>query len=139
MRIAIPIHGGRISPMFDVARRIELLDIGPGKTVAHRESFTEIADSIDKTKRLIDRKVDVLICGAISWPLELMLTSAGVQVIPNTCGPAKEVIAAFVAGFMTEKSFLMPGCNGQRRCRCRHGSKRWREMKSLIAKKPEGG
>jgi predicted Fe-Mo cluster-binding NifX family protein len=138
MKIAIPIRGTRISPLFDVAKRIELLDIGPDETVVHREAYTETADPIEKTMRLIERGTDVLICGAISWPLELMLTSRGVQVIPNTCGPAKEVIAAFVAGCMTEESFLMPGCTGQRRCRCRHGSTRWRKKNARVAKKTEG-
>jgi predicted Fe-Mo cluster-binding NifX family protein len=57
----------------------------------------------------------VLICGAISRPLEAMLLSAGVEVIPQTCGPVEEVLKAFMSGKLTEKAFLMPGCCGRRR------------------------
>jgi predicted Fe-Mo cluster-binding NifX family protein len=125
MKLAIPIHGDRISPMFDVARRFELWGFDRGRdatVVAHDLGHT---DPVDKTRRLIEMGTTVLICGAISWPLERMLVSSKVRVIPNTCGSVKEVIAAFIAGNLTETSFLMPGCTGQRRCRHRRGNRRW--------------
>jgi len=59
--------------------------------------------------------VDVLICGAISRPLEMMLVSEGMQVIPHTCGPVEDVIRAYVSGRLTDQAYLMPGCCGQRR------------------------
>jgi predicted Fe-Mo cluster-binding NifX family protein len=59
--------------------------------------------------------VDALICGAISWPLELALTSAGIEVIAQTCGDVDEVLEAFLAGQLEQEKFLMPGCCGRRR------------------------
>ena len=52
---------------------------------------------------------DVLICGAISRPLDAMLSSAGVEVIPQTCGPVEDVLKAFISGRLTEQPFELDG------------------------------
>jgi hypothetical protein len=55
--------------------------------------------------------------------MEAMLTSAGMKVIPNTCGSLDEVTAAFFAGNLTERAFLMPGCpSRQHRHHRRYGN-----------------
>jgi predicted Fe-Mo cluster-binding NifX family protein len=79
----------------------------------------EERDPIDKAKRIIALGAEVLICGAISWPLELMLESAGVMVMSNLCGMVDDVISAFIAGRLPDQAFLMPGCTGHGR-RHRH-------------------
>jgi Pyruvate/2-oxoacid:ferredoxin oxidoreductase delta subunit/predicted Fe-Mo cluster-binding NifX family protein len=112
MRIAVPVHAERISPLVDVARRFVLLDVSRNTAGARREVQIESADLVARAKRIAQLGSDVLICGAISRPLESMLLSAGVKVIPNTCGAVDEVVAAFVAGQLTEEAFLLPGCDG---------------------------
>jgi predicted Fe-Mo cluster-binding NifX family protein len=127
MRVVLPVYGDRISPVLDVARRFVLLDVYRDNVVARREARINNADLVARAKRIVELGSHVLICGAISWPLESMLVSAGVRVIPNTCGSVDEVIAAFMAGQLTEQAFLMPGCTGQRR-RFRHrrrGGRGW--------------
>ena len=127
MRVALPIHGQRISPVFDVAGRFVLLDMNPGGEVTRREVRIAERDPIAKTKRIVALGSHVLICGAISWPLESLLLSAGVRVIPNTCGSVEDVLAAFIAGELTDQAFLMPGSRGRHRRnrrRHRHG-RRW--------------
>jgi predicted Fe-Mo cluster-binding NifX family protein len=119
MRVALPIHGERISPVFDVAGHFVLLDVNPGHEVTRREVRIGERDPIAKTKRIVALGSHVLICGAISWPLESILFSSGVRVIPNTCGSVEDVLAAFIAGDLTDQAFLMPGCSGRRR-RHRH-------------------
>lgn len=117
MKVAIPIHEKRISSVFDVARRLELFLITQDNEMSRKEVSIRIADPIGKAKRIVELGASVLICGAISRPLELLLLSAGVMVIPNACGLVDEVIAAFVAGDLNQQAFLMPGCTGQRRHR----------------------
>ena len=127
MMVAIPICGDRISPVLDVAKNFLLLDVSQGNELTRREIRIENMDLVAKAKRIVEIGSQVLICGAISWPLESMLVSAGVRVIPNTCGSLHEVVTAFVAGKLTEQAFLMPGCTGQRR-RSRHrhrGGRKW--------------
>jgi predicted Fe-Mo cluster-binding NifX family protein len=127
MKVVLAIDRDRISPVLDAARCFLLLIASSDGALSRKEVFIADADPVTKAKRIAELGGCILICGAISWPLEAMLTSAGVRVIPNTCGPLDEVIAAFVAGNLTEQAFLMPGCPGrQQRHRHRHG-KRWRK------------
>jgi len=123
MKLALPINGDRISPVLDVARRFVLVDVRGQRDANTQELDIESTDLPTKVKRIAAFGTNVLICGAISRPLESMFISAGVRVIPNTCGTIEEVIAAFIGGRLTEKAFLMPGCQGHRRRR-RQGQ-RW--------------
>jgi predicted Fe-Mo cluster-binding NifX family protein len=129
MKVVIPIDGDRISPVLDAARSFLLVDERPDGSPVRRQVRISDADLVDKAKRIVALGADVLICGAVSWPLEAMLASAGMRVIPNTCGSLKEVVSAFYAGDLTEQAFLMPGCPGrqhrQRHRRGRRWLKRW--------------
>ena len=115
MRVAIPISDGRISPVFDAARRLLLVDIENGREVWRTEQIVGEPELGPRARRVAELGADVLICGAISRPLEAMLLSAGVEVVPQTCGPVEDVLEAFMSGRLTEQAFVMPGCCGRRR------------------------
>jgi len=115
MRAAIPVSDGRISPVFDAARRLLLVDIENGREVWRTEQIVEESDLSPRARRVAESGAEVLICGAISRPLEAMLSSAGVEVIPQTCGLVEDVLKAFISGRLTERAFVMPGCCGRRR------------------------
>lgn len=115
MKVAIPTWDDRISPVFDAAKHLLVVDFQDDVETARSETLIEGTGLPGRAKRLADLGVSVLICGAISLPLEQMLSSAGVKVIPHTCGPTEEVLRAFVAGKLTERAFLMPGCCRRRR------------------------
>jgi len=121
MRIAIPICNGRISPVFDVARRLMVVDVEDDGKLSRIEHTLDNADITAQARRVADLGVDVLICGAISQSLEKILLAAGVEVVGRTCGEAERVLRAFIDGKMTEQSFLMPGCSPRRRLRARGG------------------
>lgn len=101
--------------MLDVARRFLLLEVDPRQRTTRREVSIEALDPVTRVQQIAALRAQVLICGAVSRPLESMLVSAGVRVIPNTCGEVDEVVAAFLAGRLTDGAFLMPGCTGRRR------------------------
>jgi len=115
MRVAIPIWTGRVSPVFDVAGRLLVVDIDGNREISRQEAALEEVQLPPRAKRVAQLGVDVLICGAISWPLEAMLASAGVRVMPQICGPVEEVLRAFVSGQLANRAFVMPGCCGRRR------------------------
>jgi len=115
MKVAIPIAEGRISPVFDVAKRLLLVDIENEREVRRTEEVLEELQLVARARRVAELGVDVLICGAISRPLEAMLLSTGVEVTPQTCGPVGDVLKAFVSGQLTEQAFVIPGCCGHRR------------------------
>jgi len=119
MRVMLPLAKDRISPLLDVARRFLLVDLEGGRVQQRRLCRVEPFDLPARVRRIRELGPQALICGAVSWPLEQMLTSAGVQVIPDTRGQVDEVLTAFVAGDLADRLFSMPGCSGEGRRRRR--------------------
>ena len=107
--------------MFDVARHLLLVNCNDGGQADREELVIDETGPLARARRVTGIGPDVLICGAISQPLEAMLVSAGVRVICQTCGPVEEVLQAFLSGQLTAQSFLMPGsCGRRRRFQARH-------------------
>jgi predicted Fe-Mo cluster-binding NifX family protein len=115
MRIAIPHWQGRVSPVFDVATNLLLVDLEDGRAVRREERTLPRSDPHARAAGFLGLGAGVLICGAISAPLEARLVSAGVRVIGFTCGTVEEVLNAFLSGQLPGRAFVMPGCHGWRR------------------------
>ena len=123
--MAIPTHDGRVSPVFDVARHLLVIETLDGEAVGRNELAMQGPEPLGRVRLVAECGVDVLICGAISRPLETMLESTGVTVIARKCGPVEEVLRAFMAGELSEGAFSMPGCQAWRRRKGgrRHGGR----------------
>jgi len=129
MRIAIPVWRDRVSPVFDVAGSLRLVDLEDGTPLRRSDANLQEDDPGARVQRLSELGIEVLICGAISRPLETMLTAAGVKVIAQVCGGVEEVLEAYRSGRLGDPAFAMPGCCGRRRGfgygrRCHHGGRR---------------
>jgi predicted Fe-Mo cluster-binding NifX family protein len=115
MKAAIPIHRGRVSPVFDVAERLLVVDIENGHEARRRQvPVTETAAS-RRAACLTELGIDTLVCGAISGPLEDMIGASGIQMFPWRCGPVEDVLNALLCRRLTEEAYAMPGCRGRRR------------------------
>ncbi len=115
MRIAIPQWQGRIAPVFDVAGRLLLVDVEEGRET-HREERRLLKTELPaRAAELLSYSVDLLICGAVSTPLQLRVAASGVQVIAFVCGAVEEVLAAYLNGTLATPAFAMPGCRRWRR------------------------
>ena len=115
MRVAVPKWSGRVSPVLDVAGHLLLVEAEHGRELGRRDVPVEATDLLARARRIAESHPDVLICGAVSRPLEALLSSAGIRLISHKCGPVEDVLQAFLEGHLTERSFLMPGCCGRRR------------------------
>jgi predicted Fe-Mo cluster-binding NifX family protein len=124
MKLAIPVWQGRISPVFDVAGQLLLVDLTDGREVAREECVLQENAPDQRARKLAELGVGTLICAGISQSLEVMLGEAGIGVIARICGGTEDVLAAFVAGQLSEERFAMPGCCGQRQQRHRGGFRR---------------
>ncbi len=113
MTIAVPSFQGRVSPVFDVAARLVLVRLANGDS-ERLEVMLVDTEPLAIVRSVADLGVDVLICGAISKPLEAALVQVGVRVVSEVCGSIEEVIQAFHAGNLHESAFQMPGCCGRR-------------------------
>ena len=117
MRVGIPIWDGRVSPVFDTARRLMLCDVAKGAAGERREEDLPPGMPQRRVARLKEVGTEVLICGAISRPLAGMIAATGVQVIPFVSGEVEDVLHAFSEARLGDPAFLMPGCRGRGRGR----------------------
>lgn len=114
MKIAIPHWQGRVSPVFDVARNVLLVENVDGVERSRQEVLFDSSGVVPlRVRRLVQTGAEVLICGAISRPLEMAVRAEGIEVIPQTCGQVDCVLDAFLRGQLNTTTFLMPGCRGR--------------------------
>jgi len=118
MRIALPVWEGRISPVFDTAANLLVVDADGVQTSQRREETLHESFPPRRAVRLSELGVEVLICGAISQPLAAMVAAYGIQVVPFVSGEVNEVLTAYVSGRTDvpdiRTRFGMPGCCGRR-------------------------
>jgi len=121
MKIILPHWQGRISPLFDSAGLVLLVEVEKNREL-RRTTHSVQGDILQRVRQTLDLGADILICGAISGQLERMLRAAGLQVIANICGEVEDVLSAYGRGALFDTQFLLPGCFGRRhRSRGRHG------------------
>ncbi|MEJ2657878.1 MAG: NifB/NifX family molybdenum-iron cluster-binding protein [Desulfobacterales bacterium] len=120
MKMALTVWENRISPVFDAARMLLVVEIENTKIISrHYEPFhPELPTRL--VVRLAQLNVAVLICGAISEMPANILEANGIKLIPFITGDAGEVIDAYVKEVPFMPAFLMPGCSHKRH---RHGGK----------------
>jgi len=116
MKIAVPVWEGRISPVFDTARRLLLVERDGTQEVSRTEMLLHEQLPVRRAARLGALGVEVLICGAISRPLASIIVGQGIRVVPFISGAADEVLSAFLSGRLWDAALVMPGC------------RRWRHM-----------
>jgi predicted Fe-Mo cluster-binding NifX family protein len=126
MKVAIPHWQGRISPVFDVAGRLLVVEVDDGAEQSRRDVGLDSEDPRLRAGALAQLGTDVLICGAISRQMQMALSAVGIEVIAQTCGEVEEVLAAFTQGRLPQDGFLMPGCCRRRRQLCLGRRKRRR-------------
>ena len=115
MKVGIPVWNGRISPVFDTTGKMLLVDVDGQKEVARTEKAIEEMLIPSRAAKLTELGVNVLLCGAISNPLAMMLSASGIEVVPFLTGEIEETLGSYLAGKFPDEKFLMPGCCRRRR------------------------
>jgi len=116
MKIAIPHWQGRVSPVFDVAEHLLVVELDDrGMELSRVQADLRAESPHHRAAQVAETGAEVLICGAISWPMETALAALGVRIIAQPCGNIEEVLAGFVRGRLSDGAFAMPGCCGRRR------------------------
>lgn len=120
-RVAFTVCQARISPVFDVARTVVVLEF-VGRDIVKREVF-DLGNRSPEAKLVGLRaaEVDELVCGAISKPALEDAINNHLSVCAFVAGELETVIAAWLDGRLVSAAFGMPGCGRPRRCRMRLG------------------
>lgn len=120
MKAAFAIWNGRIAPVFDVAQTLQIIEADSKQVISRSEERLLDGTPAGRASHLVNLNVELLVCGAISRPLEDIVTAYGIRVYPFVSGGLEEVIDAWLGDRLEELVFVMPGCKGRaRRRRCR--------------------
>ena len=121
MRLGIPIWADRISPVFDEACRLMLVEID-GSVIIERKIIDIRKNSLPvKAGYIKDHSVNLIFCGAVSEEYLIKLSNIGIEVIPWLTGSVEEIISAYLNGILFDSNeFVMPGCRMCRRRRRRN-------------------
>lgn len=115
--IAITVWNDRVSPVFDSARNLLIVEIRNYKIMrSWRTGFNPSSIRILR-RSLFIWKVNVILCGAISEKPAFILEEAGFILIPFIAGEVNKVISAFLQDHVDLAVFSMPGCSKERWCR----------------------
>ncbi len=113
MKLALSVFKDCISTVFDAADQLLILEMdgtNGNKRMMVRISAT---DPVNRATQIKDQGIDVLICGAISRPLQASIVALGIAVYPFVRGPVEEVIAAYQSDRLGQAAFSLPGCHGR--------------------------
>ena len=119
MKAAFVYWDNRIAPVFDVARKILIVEADAGHIVTETQDTLPDNHPVQKALRLAELGVDTLVCGAISRALRDMVSAYGIRVIPFVAGGLPEIVGAWRGRALRGDAFAMPGC-------CRQGPRRFR-------------
>jgi predicted Fe-Mo cluster-binding NifX family protein len=115
MRVAIPMWEGRVSPVFDEASRILLVDVSQNQEQHRKEEYLPDQNPFERARLLPKLGVDLLVCGMISQTQQAAISAAGIRIIHCICGSMEEVVAALLEGRVECSELRMPGCGGSKR------------------------
>ncbi len=109
MKVAVTVWEDTVSTVCDFSSRLLVFDV-TGDEVK-KKSFIPFETGImpERVNQLEALGVEVLLCGAISRPLERMIRASGVKVIPCLRGSIEEVIGAYLDGGLSDARFTLPG------------------------------
>lgn len=101
MKIAIPQWQERVSPVFDVAGNLLLIDVEDGRETRREEKRFLVTAPSARVTEFSTFGAGVLICGAISTALETSLIAAGVQVSIHAphAGRDGSTVTALISAF----------------------------------------
>ncbi len=113
MKIAITIWGNRVSPVFDAAATLLVVQIENRMVVKKSYESFDPETPFDLIKLLKKMQVPVLICGAISTKPADLIVNNDIKLISFVTGNALKLIENFARKQTIEKSNMMPGCSKQ--------------------------
>ena len=113
MKVALTVWENRISPLFDCARMLLIVDIvDRTETSRHFEPF-HYESPFSRAAKLSDLGIEILICGAASNMFANMIEIQGIRVIPFVAGSVDEVLDGYLTNGLCDSKLRMPGCGSK--------------------------
>jgi len=116
MNIAMTIWGNRISPVFDASKKVLVVEVEDGK-ITNELVFITDPGRFEVFKEMVqERRIELLLCGAVCSFGLARLKSLGIEVVPFLTGEVSEILMKYLTGEEVTE-FAMPGCRRGGCCR----------------------
>ena len=110
MKAALPVWGQRLSPVFDFAHRLLVVEIEIGAVTKRRNHpMNPSLPPVFQAAMLTDMGVEVVICGSISRELATMIRSSGIRIISGITGDIGDILQAYLNDTLYSPRFQVPG------------------------------
>ena len=108
MKMALTVWENRISPMFDAAHMLLVVEIENTKITnrCYVPSYPEFPSRL--AAMLVEMDVEIFICGAISEMPANILEAKGIKLYPFITGDTGKVIEAYAKTFQSCRRFQCP-------------------------------
>ena len=110
MKLALTVCENRISPLFDCARMLLIVDIVDRTSTGRHFEVLHYESPFFRAAKLSDLGVKVLICGAVSDQFANIIETYGIRIVPFVAGAVDEVLDAYLTVGLSDSKFRMPGC-----------------------------
>jgi predicted Fe-Mo cluster-binding NifX family protein len=110
MKVALTIWENRISPLFDAACMLLIVDIEKGRICEQRLETIKCESPYLRIGMLNEIGANILVCGGISAFYANLIEAHGIKIIPFTSGDVKDVLDAYISGDIYKTEYRMPGC-----------------------------
>ena len=122
MRIAMPVWENHVSTVLDFSDTLLIVDVEDREIKAEDCIDWSLCNDTMKLSLMQEERVSVLLCGAVSKPLQIMLENSGIKLIHGLRGHKDALLRAYLYGELHEDHFRLPGaeivvCSGRKR-RC---------------------
>ena len=124
-KIAIPIWGNRVSPVFETAVLLLVADVHADGNISSEKIELAGLTPFQKIQKMTELGIDIFACGAITRPFLQALTDANINTIPFVCGNVEKIIHEILNGHNIKVQFAMPGCRNRHRRRKRNHQEKW--------------
>ncbi|MBL7226117.1 MAG: dinitrogenase iron-molybdenum cofactor biosynthesis domain-containing protein [Desulfobacteraceae bacterium] len=113
MKVALTVWEKRISPLFDCAGMLLVVEIVDCTESDRYFVPFHYESPFSRAANLSDLGIKVLICGAVSNLFANTIESYGIRIIPFVAGPVDEVIDTYLTNGLSDSKFRMPGCGNK--------------------------
>jgi predicted Fe-Mo cluster-binding NifX family protein len=90
--LAIPVYQGRVSPLFDVATRVRIIELGRTGRADRGSLLLEGMNAVQRVTLLKRLGVQCLLCAGISGSCASLVRGAGIEVVDGVVGDVEDVM-----------------------------------------------
>jgi predicted Fe-Mo cluster-binding NifX family protein len=112
MKIAIPAFHSKVSPRFDTAQELVLLEVIDGTVINRERQPLQAYSAAGKIKKLLEEGVDTLICGGIDRLSRQQIGLNRIEVYSWVTGEINDAVSCFLRNGLNSGTIL--GSNGKK-------------------------